>query len=222
MSMALEEFVALMHRVADRPVPADPGRRAGISRRIARIRRRRLALLSIGILVAIAGLIPVLAMTGPGFKTDSLGVVTAPDWSVAVFWIVLAVVLATAEIFTGTFMLLMLGAGALAAAAVAGVGGPVALQGLVFAGASAASILGIRPFLQRALTRNSDQTPMGLEAIEGSAGLVMERVDLDHGLIKIDGEMWTARPYDATQTFDEGERVRVIEIRGATALVWKE
>jgi membrane protein implicated in regulation of membrane protease activity len=141
---------------------------------------------------------------------------------VAVFWIVLAVALAAAEIFTGTFMLLMLAAGALAAAVVAGLDGPVVLQGLVFAVASAASLLGVRPFLQRALTRNAPDTPMGLEAIEGSPGLVMERIDLDHGLIKIGGELWSARPYDATQTFDEGERVRVIEIRGATALVWKE
>ena len=140
----------------------------------------------------------------------------------AVFWIVLAVALAAAEIFTGTFMLLMLAAGALAAGVVAGLDGPVVLQGIVFAVASAASILGVRPLLQRALTRNSEETPMGLEAIEGSPGLVMERVDVDHGLIKIGGELWSARPYDATQTFDEGERVRVIEIRGATALVWKE
>jgi membrane protein implicated in regulation of membrane protease activity len=141
---------------------------------------------------------------------------------VAVFWIVLAVALAAAEIFTGTFMLLMLAAGALAAAVAAGLDAPTVVQGLTFAVASAATLLGVRPILQRALHRNADDTPMGLEAIEGSPGLVMERVDLDHGLIKIGGELWSARPYDATQTFDEGERVRVIEIRGATALVWKE
>jgi membrane protein implicated in regulation of membrane protease activity len=63
---------------------------------------------------------------------------------------------------------------------------------------------------------------MGLQAIEGAAGLVLEKIDTDHGLIKIDGELWTARPYDATQVFDAGDHVRVIEIRGATALVWKE
>jgi membrane protein implicated in regulation of membrane protease activity len=135
---------------------------------------------------------------------------------------VLAVALAAAEMFTGTFVLLMLAAGALAAGVVAGLGGPVLLQGIVFAVASAASLLGIRPLLKRALTSNSVETPMGLEAMEGSPGLVMEKIDFDHGLVKIDGELWSARPYDSTQTFDEGERVRVIEIRGATALVWKE
>jgi len=222
MTMPLEEFVALMHRAADRPAPAEPGRRAGIELRIARKRRRRYALLSTGILLVIAGIVTVLAMTGSGAKTTSPAPTAAPDWRVAVFWIVLAVALAAAEMFTGTFMLLMLAAGALAAGVVAGLDGPVVLQGIVFTVASAASILGVRPILQRALHRNSEDTPMGLEAIEGSPGLVMEKIDSDHGLVKIGGELWSARPYDATQTFDEGERVRVIEIRGATALVWKE
>lgn len=140
----------------------------------------------------------------------------------AVFWIVLAVALAAAEIFTTTFVLLMFAAGALAAAVVAGVHGPVVLQGLTFAVVSVLALYGVRPLLSQFLHRNAESAPMGIEAIEGSAGLVLERVDLDHGLIKIDGEMWSARPYDATQTFDEGERVRVIEVRGATALVWKE
>ena len=75
---------------------------------------------------------------------------------------------------------------------------------------------------ERHLHANAESAPLGLEAIEGSAGLVLERIDMDHGLIKIDGELWSARPYDATQVFEAGDRVRVIEVRGATALVWKE
>jgi membrane protein implicated in regulation of membrane protease activity len=141
---------------------------------------------------------------------------------VPVFWIALAVVLAAAEIFTSTFVLLMLAVGALAAAAVAGLDGPVVLQGLTFAVVSVLALYGVRPMLSGFLHRSAESAPMGLAAIEGSDGLVLERVDLDHGLIKIDGEMWSARPFDVTQTFDEGERVRVIEVRGATALVWKE
>ena len=37
--------------------------------------------------------------------------------------------------------------------------------------------------------------------------------------MKIEGEVWTARSFDEDQTFDPGERVEVVEIRGATALV---
>lgn len=140
----------------------------------------------------------------------------------AVFWIVLAVALAAAEIFTGTFVLVMLAIGAAAAAVAAGLDAPYAVQGVLFAAVSVLSLVGLRPALQKHLHNNAESAPMGLQAIEGSAGLVLERVDLDHGLIKIEGEMWSARPYDASQTFETGERVQVIEVRGATALVWKE
>jgi membrane protein implicated in regulation of membrane protease activity len=141
---------------------------------------------------------------------------------VAVFWIVLAAVLGVAELLTGTFILVMLAAGAIAAAIVAGLDGPAVIQGIVFAAVSGAALFGLRPALQGLVHRNAPSAPMGLQAIEGANGLVLEKIDADHGLIKIDGELWTARPYDETQTFDQGEHVRVIEIRGATALVWKE
>jgi membrane protein implicated in regulation of membrane protease activity len=141
---------------------------------------------------------------------------------VAVFWIVLAVVLGAAELFTGTFVLVMLAVGALAAIVPAGLGAPVWVQALTFAIVSILTLAGVRPTIQRHLHSNGESTPMGLQAIEGSAGLVLEEIDLDHGLVKIDGELWSARPYDVSQTFQTGERVRVIEVRGATALVWKE
>jgi len=141
---------------------------------------------------------------------------------VAWLWLVIGVALAIAEVFTTTFVLIMFAAGAFAAAAAAALGLPIWVQALVFAAVSAAALAGVRPLIQRHWHRNSDTAPVGLAAIEGSAGLVLERVDADHGLIKIDGEMWSARPYDATQTMEPGERVRVIEIKGATALVWRE
>ena len=137
-------------------------------------------------------------------------------------WLVIGVALVIAEMFTTTFVLIMFAAGAMAAAAAAALGLPIWLQALVFAAVSAAALAGVRPLIQKHWHRNSDSAPVGLAAIEGSAGLVLERVDLDHGLIKIDGEMWSARPYDATQVIEPGERVRVIEIKGATALVWRE
>ena len=40
-----------------------------------------------------------------------------------------------------------------------------------------------------------------MEAIEGAEALVMEQVDAEQGMVKIDGELWTARPYDATQIY---------------------
>ncbi|WP_088975061.1 NfeD family protein [Micromonospora coxensis] len=142
----------------------------------------------------------------------------------AVVWIVLGVLLGVAEIFTTTLFLMMFAAGAFAAAGAAALGAPVPVQAVVFAVVSALSVLLARPVIKRHArgTLETGEQPFGVEALEGTTALVLERVDTDHGLVKIDGELWTARAYDATQSFEPGERVQVIKVRGATALVWQD
>lgn len=140
------------------------------------------------------------------------------------FWIVLGAVLAIAEIFTATLFLVMFAVGAFAAAGAAALGAPVPIQAVVFAAVSALTVVAARPVIQRHRhsAAGSDEQPLGLAALEGANALVLERVDADHGLVKIDGELWSARSYDATQVFAPGERVQVIQVRGATALVWQD
>lgn len=139
-----------------------------------------------------------------------------------VWWLIAGVLLAIAELFTGTFVLLMFVVGALAATGAAALGGHLAVQVLVFAVVSSLGLVAVRPAIRNRLHASADPAQMGLEAIEGSEGLVLEQVDADRGLVKVGGEMWSARSYDATQVIAPGERVRVIEVKGATALVWRE
>ncbi|GAA2354050.1 NfeD family protein [Dactylosporangium salmoneum] len=139
-----------------------------------------------------------------------------------IVWLIVGAALVAAEVFTTTFVLLMFAIGAFAAAGAAALGANGPVQAAVFAGVSALSFVAVRPTLRRYMQRDERDTQMGVEAIEGSMALVLENVDNDNGMIKIDGELWRARPYDATQRFEKGERVRVIEIKGATAMVWKD
>jgi membrane protein implicated in regulation of membrane protease activity len=142
----------------------------------------------------------------------------------AVLWIVLGALLAIAEMFTVTLVLVMFAAGAFAAAIAAALGADVPVQVAVFAVVSTLSLVAARPVIKRH-RRSAAETgdePFGVEAIEGSTGLVLEEVSTDHGLVKIDGEMWSARAYDATQVIEPGQRVRVIEVKGATAMVWRD
>jgi membrane protein implicated in regulation of membrane protease activity len=141
---------------------------------------------------------------------------------VPLLWLLLAVGLAIAEVFTSTFVLIMFAAGALAAAGAAALDGDLAVQGIVFAAVSAAALFGVRPSIRRHLDRTGQDTPLGLAAIEGAEGLVLEQVDAEHGVIKIEGETWSARSFDATQIIEAGERVRVIELKGAIAMVWRD
>jgi len=146
---------------------------------------------------------------------DTIGSV---DW---LWWLVAGVVLAVAELFTGTFVLLMFAGGAFAATVAAALGAPLAVQILFFAGGSTLGLLAVRPLRDR-VREHPAVGAGGPTGIEGADAEVLEAVDAHHGQVKIRGEIWTARAYDATQVFDVGERVRVIEVKGATALVWRD
>ena len=142
----------------------------------------------------------------------------------ALLWIVLAVALAIAEAFTATFLVIFFAVGALAAAGAAALGAPVLLQAIVFAIVSGLSVAAIRPIIMRHAKPAAETggTAFGIEAIEGSQATVLEEVTADHGLVKIDGELWTARSFDGDEKYAPGDRVRVIKVKGATAIVWRD
>ena len=138
-----------------------------------------------------------------------------PEW---VFWLIFAAVLAAGEVATLGFFLGAVALAALPAALVAVVGAPLSVQLIVFILGSVASLAFIRPVARRHLsTPPSIRT--GTAALVGARAVVLERVHSDGGRVKIGGEEWTARPYDEDDVYDEGARVDVLKIEGATALV---
>ncbi len=139
-----------------------------------------------------------------------------------VIWLIAGVLLAIAELFTLDFVLIMLASGALAAAAARLREVPIPIQVLIFAIVSGLGLFAVRPAIKKRLHRGADPAVMGIEALEGTEVTVGERVEPDGGMVKIGGELWRARPFDATQVFEVGDQVRVIEVKGATALVWKD
>jgi membrane protein implicated in regulation of membrane protease activity len=142
----------------------------------------------------------------------------------AVLWIILAVALAIGEAFTVTFFIIMFSVGALAAAGVAALGAPLLLQVIVFGIVSGLSVLALRPIIvQHARSAlETGETPFGIEAMTGTHGTVLEEVDGQHGMIKVGGELWQARSFDGTEKYLPGERVRVVKVDGATAIVWRD
>ena len=138
-----------------------------------------------------------------------------------VVWIIAACVLGVGEMLTLSFFLAPFAGGALLAALVAAVGGGLVVSWAVFLITSLLLLLVVRP-----IARSHRHTPAplrtGTAALVGHSGIVLERI-ANHeavGCIKVDnGEVWTARAYDDEHVYDIGERVEVVEIRGATALV---
>ena len=135
-----------------------------------------------------------------------------------IVWLILAVVLAVGEVLTMGFFLAPFAVGALVAALVAAAGAGFVVSGLAFLAVSSLAFLALRPIARRHLKLPA-QLRTGSAALVGKTGTVVEAVTADAGRVRIDGEVWTARPYDDDATFEAGQRVHVLQIRGATALV---
>jgi membrane protein implicated in regulation of membrane protease activity len=137
------------------------------------------------------------------------------DW---VYWLIAAVILAIGETATMGFFLAPFAGGALVAALVSGLGAGLAISLAVALVVSVVLLAALRP-LARSHKRLPPKIRTGTHALIGREVLVLERIDSDHGLVKLEGEHWTARSFIDGQVFEPGDRVSVVEIRGATALV---
>lgn len=138
-----------------------------------------------------------------------------PDWLI---WLLGSGALAIGEISTLAFVLGPIALAALVTAAAAALGGGLVVQLAVFIVASIASLAIVRPIAKRHL-RMPAKVRSGTAALVGQSALVLERVDLHGGQIKLAGEVWTARAFEGAGTFDPGTTVQVVEIAGATAIV---
>lgn len=139
----------------------------------------------------------------------------------ALLWLIFALVLAGAEALTGHLFLVMLGGGALAASLTSWLTDlPAWANGAVFLVVSVLLLVLVRPPLKRRLTPPG-MPRLGIEALQGKTALVLERVGRDEGQVKLDGQVWTARPLNDGEVYEPGEPVTVMQIDGATAVVFR-
>ena len=129
-----------------------------------------------------------------------------------ILWLIAAAVLGVGEMHTGGLYLLPFAVGAALAAL---------LSGIVFVLASLLVVGALRPVAHRH-RRLPPAIRTGAAALVGRRAMVLERIANDEGVgcVRLDnGEVWTARSYDEDAVIEAGERVEVVEIKGATALV---
>jgi membrane protein implicated in regulation of membrane protease activity len=141
-----------------------------------------------------------------------------PAWLV---WALVAVLLAAGEIFTpGMFFLGPVALAAVVAGVAAAVGLGVVVQLLLVVVGSIASVWVLRPIARRHLHMPAPLRT-GTAALEGTKAVVIQRVDINGGRVRIGGEEWSARAYMEDQVLEPGSRVEVVKIEGATALVYE-
>ena len=136
-----------------------------------------------------------------------------------IVWLIVAAVLGVAELLTFTFALGLLAVGACVAAAAAVFGVGLPFQLLAFIIASGAGLGLVLPIARR----HVKQPPLlrtGPAALVGRRAQVLEEVTEHGGRVRIGGEVWSARSYDETLVIPVGHTVDVMQIEGATALVY--
>ncbi len=138
-----------------------------------------------------------------------------------ILWLVVAALLGVGEMHQGGLYLLPFAIGAALAAAVSLLGVGLPLSAVLFVAASGVVVGTLRPVARRH-RRLPPPIRTGAAALVGRHAMVLERIANQEGVgcVRIDGgEVWTARSYAEDEVIDAGERVEVVEIRGATALV---
>jgi membrane protein implicated in regulation of membrane protease activity len=138
------------------------------------------------------------------------------DWIV---WLILAAVLGVAELLTVTLTLGLLAVAAAVAAVVGAAGISVPFQIVAFVVTAGAGLGLVRPIAVRHL-KHPPALRTGTAALVGRSALVQQEVNRHNGRVRIGGEEWSARAYDETLVIPVGAIVDVIQIEGATALVY--
>lgn len=139
-----------------------------------------------------------------------------------VFWLALILVFIIIEVNTLEFTFLMLALGSVGGLVAGLLGAPWWLQFIIVAVLALVLVLFVRPPLLRALGRGGDPARSNVDALIGLGGVVVVDFRRGAGQVKLaNGDTWTARlvDVDAGPDLDEGARVVVTAIDGATAVV---
>ena len=136
-----------------------------------------------------------------------------------IIWVIVAAVLGVAELLTTTLAFGLIAVAALVAAVVGAFHLSFALQLVAFAIAAGAGLGVVRPIA----IKHVKQPPVlrtGTAALIGRSAIVLEEVTEHGGRVRIDGEEWSSRPYDETLVIPVGTKVDIMQIKGATVLVY--
>ena len=136
-----------------------------------------------------------------------------------IVWLIVAAVLGVAELLTTTLAFGLIAVAAVAAAVVGAFHLSFALQLVAFAVTAGAGLGFVRPIAIKHI-KQPPALRTGVAALVGRSGIVLEEVTEHSGRVRIDGEEWSSRPYDESLVIPVGTKVDIMQIKGATALVY--
>ena len=139
----------------------------------------------------------------------------------AVYWLIASAVFLLIEILTLGLTSIWFAGGAVIAAILAFIGGPLWLQVIIFIAVSCLLFVLTRPVAKRYLNGRVHKT--NVDALIGKKGLVKETIHNveEKGVVRINGLDWSARSVDGDEIL-EGAEVVIREIQGVKLIVEHE
>jgi len=136
-----------------------------------------------------------------------------------IVWLIVAAVLGVAELLTTTLAFGLIAVAAVAAAVVGAFHLSFALQLVAFVATAGAGLGFVRPIAIKHI-KQPPAIRTGVAALVGRSAIVLEEVTEHSGRVRIDGEEWSSRPYDESLVIPVGTKVDIMQIKGATVLVY--
>ena len=136
-----------------------------------------------------------------------------------ILWIIVLIATILIEAATMGLTTIWFSGGALAAMLVEMLGGSIYLQIIVFLVASLILLYFTRPVEIKYFNKEREKT--NLDSLLGKQAVVTSSIHnlSETGQIMLDGKEWTARSTDPSITFEEGDTVRVVSIKGVKLMV---
>jgi membrane protein implicated in regulation of membrane protease activity len=138
----------------------------------------------------------------------------------ALLWLIGGLVLIAAEMLSGDFFLFLIGVGALSGSLAEVLIGDPWISLAVFAVSSISLVTFARPWLRKRF--HGTFVPDNVQALIGGTATALTTVNEHGGQVKLNGEVWSAKSFDDRQVIVPGTPVTVMQISGATAIVWAE
>lgn len=132
-------------------------------------------------------------------------------------WLILVIIFVIIEFFSSTLTVIWFALGSIFAMVTSNFTTSESLQFTVFIIVSLLSIIFIKPISEKYLLR--DHVPTNADRIIGQTGIVNINETAGIFEIKVDGKIWTAIHIDKERPLENGEEVKIIEIRGVKLIV---
>ncbi|MFR5684044.1 MAG: NfeD family protein [Clostridia bacterium] len=136
-------------------------------------------------------------------------------------WLIIAGFSFIIEMLTVGFLVFWFGIGALITMLVSFITDNLLIQTAVFIISSTLLILCTKPLLKRYVDKET--IPTNVDSLIGKKGIVTKEINttLSQGLVKINGDTWSAKTEDENETIEKGTEVEILKIDGVKVVVRK-